>query len=124
MNISDPTLIALRFNECINNQNLDGLARLMPDDHAFVDRDGSVRQPKVIMVDNWREFFRMFPDYKNTFSRVESREDYVVMLGYAYWSADEPYDPVIWKATIVDDLVREWRIYADTPENRHLFHLD
>jgi len=95
----------------------------MHDEHAFVDQDGNVHQPKAVMVENWREFFRMFPDYRNIFSRVESRKNYAVMLGHAYWSAEKPHDPAIWKATIVDGLVREWRIYADTPENRQLLDI-
>ncbi len=124
MSKRDPKLIALLFNECINNQDLEGLARLMHDEHAFVDRDGSVHQPKHVMVEGWRGFFKMFSEYKNTFTRIESRENLVVILGYAYWSADEPCDRVIWRATIVDDLVREWRIDPDTPDNRKLFHLE
>ena len=118
-----PALVAQRFNDCINRHDLDGLTRLMHDEHAFVDQDGNVHQPKAVMVENWREFFRMFPDYRNIFSRVESRKNYAVMLGHAYWSAEKPHDPAIWKATIVDGLVREWRIYADTPENRQLLDI-
>ena len=64
----------------------------------------------------------MFPRYKNTFTRVESRDNLVVILGFAYWSEKEPYDPVIWTTEIVDDLVREWRVYADTDANRRVFN--
>lgn len=46
MNSKDPKLVALQFNECINNQDLNGLALLMTDDHAFIDREGKVSQPK------------------------------------------------------------------------------
>lgn len=123
MNTKDPKLIALQFNECISNQDLNGLARLMTDDHAFIDRDGTVHQPKPVMIDAWKEFFRMFPKYRNTFIRVESRGDTVILLGSAFWSEDQPYDPGIWTATIADDLVREWRIWADTPQNRKKFDL-
>lgn len=123
MKTKDPKLIALQFNECINNQDLNGLERLMTDDHAFTDRDGTVQQSKQVMIQNWKMFFEMLPDYRNTFTRVESKENLVVILGYAYWSEKQPYDPVIWTATIVDDLVREWRIYSDSEENRKLFNL-
>ena len=123
MNTKDPKLIALQFNECINNRDLKGLARLMANDHAFIDRDGKVYEPKQVMIDSWREFFRACPDYRNTFDRIESRDDFVVILGYAYWSEKQPYDPVIWTATIVDDLVREWRIYPDTLESRKQFRI-
>jgi hypothetical protein len=123
MNTRDPKLIALQFNECINNQDLKGLGRLMSNDHACVDRDGTVQQPKEVMIRNWKQLFEMLPDYRNTFTRLESRENLVVILGYAYWSQKQPYDPAIGTATIVNDLVREWRIYADSEENRRRFDL-
>lgn len=118
MSTQNPKIIALLFNQCITDHDLDGLARLMTVDHAFVERDGTVHQPKAYMVEAWRRFFEAFPDYRNTFARVQSKDNRVVMLGFAYWSKQQPYDPYIWTATIVDDLVHEWRIYLDTPENR------
>jgi predicted SnoaL-like aldol condensation-catalyzing enzyme len=123
MNTRDPKLIALLFNECINRQDLDGLSSLMADNHAFIDRDGSVHQPKPAMVDGWREFFKQFPEYHNIFNRIESRENLVLILGHGHWSEKNPYDPVIWTSTIVHDLVHEWRIYDDTPENRKRLNL-
>lgn len=123
MNTKDPKLIALQFNECINNQDLDGLALLMTDDHTFIDREGNVGQPKQTMVQGWKEFFETFPDYRNTFNRIESQDNRVTILGFAYWSVNEPYDPVIWTGIIVDDRVQEWRVYADTESNRRQFNL-
>jgi hypothetical protein len=123
MNTKDPKLIALQFNECINNQDLVGLASLMTYDHTFIDREGKVGQPKEVMLDSWRRFFELFPRYKNTFEVVRSNDERVMILGHAFWSNEQPYDPVIWVATIVDDLVREWRIYKDTRENRAAFGL-
>jgi ketosteroid isomerase-like protein len=123
MNTKDPKLIALQFNECINNHDLNGLTVLMTDDHAFIDREGKAHQPKRAMVQGWKEFFEMFPNYKNTFTRVESKGNLVFILGYAYWSENQPYDPVVWTATIVNDLVQEWRIYPDTEANRTQFNL-
>jgi predicted SnoaL-like aldol condensation-catalyzing enzyme len=123
MNTKDPKLVALQFNECINNRDLNGLSLLMTDDHAFIDSEGNVHQPKQAMVQEWKEFFEMFPDYKNAFNRVESKDNLVTILGYAYWSQKAPYDPAIWTATIVNDLVQEWRIYVDTEVNRRRFNL-
>ncbi len=123
MSTRDPKLVALLFNECINTRDLEGLARLMTDDHAFVDREGKVHQPKQVMVDGWKDFFGMFPEYRNTFDRVDSRDNLVVILGHAYWSKEKPYDPAIWTATIFNGQVREWRVYADTPQNRKSFNL-
>ena len=123
MNTKDPKLIALQFNECINNQDVDGLAELMTEDHTFIDREGKSGHTKEVMVRGWMEFFRMFPKYRNTFTRIQSKDNLVFIVGSAYWSEEQPYDPVLWTAIIVEDRVQEWRVYADIEANRHAFGL-
>ena len=118
MNTKDPKLIALQFNEYINRQNIKGLSSLMAEDHAFIDRKGDVYKGKESMTKGWIEFFENFPDYKNTFNRFESRENVVILMGHAYWSEKDKYDPAIWTARIENDLVAEWRIFEDTEQNR------
>ena len=86
MNAKDPKLIALQFNEFINNQDIEGLSSLMTDDHTFIDRAGAVDKGKESMTKGWKEFFSSFPEYKNTFNRVESHGDLVTLIGHAYWS--------------------------------------
>jgi predicted SnoaL-like aldol condensation-catalyzing enzyme len=124
MSKKDPKLVALQFNEFINKHDIKGLSSMMTDDHAFVDRAGTIDKGKESMTKGWIEFFKSFPDYRNTFNRVESRDDMVILVGYAYWSEEHKYDPAIWIARIKDDLVAEWRIYEDTEENRRKFGLN
>jgi len=119
----DPKLIALLFNECINAHDVNGLAELMTPDHTFVEDDGKRVGPKDVVVKAWTEFFAMFPRYRNTFTRVQSRDNEVAILGFAYWSEDQPFDPAIWTATIVDDRVREWGVHAVSDANRERFDL-
>ena len=123
MNRRDPKLTALQFNQYINDQDIDGLSGLMSDDHTFIDRVNETVKGKEKMTKGWIDFFKAFPEYRNTFTRVESKDDLVIILGSAYWSEKEPYDPAIWKATIKDDLVAEWRVYEDTEDNRKNFNL-
>lgn len=116
MNSRDPKLIALLFNECINNQDIKGISNLMTKDHVFIDRHGDCFGD---MINGWKEFFQNFPTYKNTFTRVESQESLVILIGYAKWSIDSlEEDHAIWTATIENDLVAKWHIYEDTEENR------
>ena len=117
----NPISIVRSFNECINQQDIEGLAILMHEDHTFLDRDGSVHGPKSEMVKGWKQFFGMFPDYRNTIDQIRVEGNRVFVLGSAFWSEEEPHDPVIWTAFIDDGLVREWRVYEDTPENRQAF---
>ena len=121
MNLKDPKLTALQFNEYINNQDIEGLTSLMTEDHIFIDRAGDHYRN---MVNGWKEFFDNFPTYKNFFTRVESRGNLVILIGYAKWSKDSlEEDHAIWSARIENDLVAEWRIYEDTEENRNKFRL-
>ena len=118
MNAKDPKSIALAFNECITRQDIDGLASLMTDDHTFIDSEGTIHRSKEFMIESWKRFFEMFPRYKNIFSRIDSRDNVVVMVGYAYWSEEQPHDSALWTASIVNNLVSEWRVYHDTEANR------
>ena len=119
MNSRDPKLIVLLFNECINNQDIEGLVNLMTEDHIFIDSDG-VKMGD--MANGWQSFFKKYPTYKNYFTRIESRGDMVNIDGYAIWSSESTKeDHVIWTAKINDNLIAEWRIYHNTEENRIQF---
>jgi hypothetical protein len=119
----DPKLVALLFNECITRQDIVALGALMSDDHTFIDSAGTTSRPKEFMIKSWEKFFELFPDYQNTFSRLESIGNIVSIVGFAYWKIEKPYDPVLWSVRIENNLVAEWRIHEDTPENRKLLHL-
>ena len=123
MNSIDPKLTALQFNECINKQDIDGLSSLMTEDHVFADRAGNGDKGKESMTKGWRGFFDMFPEYKNTFVRVQSQYELVVIYGYAVWKNGTERDYVIWTAKIKNNLVAEWRIYEDTEDNKKKFNL-
>jgi predicted SnoaL-like aldol condensation-catalyzing enzyme len=123
MNAVDPKLTALQFNECINRQDIDGLTRLMTEDHTFIDQKGEIDEGKASMTKGWIDFFRSWPEYRNTFLRVQSRDDLVVLYGYSRWKKGDEPDYAIWTARIEDDLVAEWRIYDDTEENKRKFGL-
>ena len=58
MDSSKLVLIALKFNEKINQRDLEGLVELMTDDHTFIDNSGDVTKGKDVMKEGWREFLR------------------------------------------------------------------
>ncbi len=123
MNLKDPKLTALQFNECINNQDIKGLSSLMTENHTFIDREGEIDRGKESMTKGWIDFFNQFPKYKNYFTRVDSQNNMVILIGYAKWSKDSSEDHAIWTVKVEDDLVAEWRIYENTEENRRKFHI-
>lgn len=123
MNKRDPKLTTLLFNECINNQDIQGLSDLMTEDHKFIDRQNEVTTPKEEMVKGWMDFFKNFPEYQNYFPRIESKEDIVIIPGYAIGEKGGEKDHAIWVAKIQNDQVAEWRIYEDTVEVRRKFNI-
>ena len=119
----DPKLIVLLFNECINNQDITGLSRMMTENHTFIDSSEDVHSGKKSMVKGWSDFFDQYPDYQNHFTRIESRENLVLVVGHSTCSYIPLDGPAIWTAKIEDGLVAEWRVYLDTIENRKKLEL-
>ena len=115
--------IVQTFNNAINEGNVELLSSLMTEDHIFIDRKGEIDRGKESMTKGWIDFFNQFPEYKNYFNRVESRNNLVILIGYAKWSKNSSEDHAIWTAKIEDDLVAEWRIYENTEENRRNFQI-
>ena len=118
MNKKDPKLIVLQFNECINNQDLDGLTELMTNNIVLIEGDETTHKGIMAMKNAWAQFFKMCPDYKNHFTRIESEENKVVISGFSTCSHTALHGPALWTARIENDLVAEWRILNDTEENR------
>jgi ketosteroid isomerase-like protein len=110
--------IALQFNEYINKQNIDGLATLMTDDHTFIDSANNIIHGKEKSLEAWREFFELFPDYRNVFANLEPHNGFVVITGHSICSDKRLNGPALWTAKIKNNKVAEWCVYTDTPENR------
>jgi len=102
---------ALRFNEKINQQDSEGLAELMTEDHKFIDAVGNVTKGKNIMKESWREFFKKYPDYRSKFNIVTVQDNIVVMVGYSTCSFKPLDGSNIWTARIHGGCVSEWRVY-------------
>jgi ketosteroid isomerase-like protein len=111
MDSSRLILTALRFNEKINQRDLEGLAELMTEDHTFIDNNGEVTKGKDAMKEGWRSFFDRYPDYRTTFTCVTVQNKVVVMVGYSTCSHKLLAGPNIWTAKIHDGRISEWRVY-------------
>lgn len=111
MDSSKLMLVALKFNEKINLQDLEGLAELMTEDHTSIDNSGEITEGKDVMKEGWRQFFKKYPDYRNTFTSVVVQENVVVMVGYSTCSYKPLDGPNVWTARVHQGLVSEWRVY-------------
>ena len=101
---------AMRFNEKINQQDLEGLAELMTEDHAFIDNEGTVTKGRQAMKEGWNRFFGQFSDYRNVFNTVTVQNEVVVMVGCSVCSHPQLNGPNIWTAKVVGHQISEWRV--------------
>ncbi len=120
MNNQDPKLTALLFNECINKKNIEGLISLMADDHKLVCHGETGAEGKEANRQAWTSFFKNYPDYLNHISRIESKADFVVMIGHSECNTEKSLNgKALWSAEVKNDKVAEWQVYEDTGENRN-----
>jgi ketosteroid isomerase-like protein len=111
--------VVTRFNAMINARDLDGLAALMSADHTFVDAIGGTVSGRPACLDAWRGFFAAFPSYRNEFASIRATGAVVVVTGRSRCAELAELDgPALWSAVVDGDLVREWRVYDDTPQTR------
>lgn len=121
----DSTSIALQFNECITNADLNGLSSLMTEDHIFIDTaNNRIKGKDNNIVQTWEPFFNLYPGYRNIFENIVARGSTVIMQGYSICS-DEILNNIraIWVAQIINNKVSLWHIYSDTKENRAMLDL-
>src|SRR5262249_46329752 len=109
-----PVDVAIRFNDAINRRDVDELARLMTDDHAFTDTAGAGVTGKADCLAAWRGFFEQFPDYRNTFTRTLARGDVAIAVGYASCATEALDGPAIWTAETRGSQVSHWRVHHDS----------
>ena len=112
------------FVDRINAHDVAGLGELMSDDHTFIDAHGNQVSGKDQMLAGWRGYFDWFPDYFIEVSEVFAPEatasdQSFAMFGFAGGSfkgnADAAWRlPAAWKATVKDNHVTLWQVFADT----------
>jgi hypothetical protein len=119
MNTRDPKLTALLFNECINSEDIDGMVSLMNDNHSLICYDEIGSYNKKTSREAWVKFFNGVTHYKNHFSKIESRDNFVIIMGKATCANIEWLNKnVLWSVLIENDKLSEWKVYDDTIENR------
>jgi len=117
----DPKTIVLRFNDCINNADIKGLAELMSDNHVFIDMANNRLEGRANNIAKaWKPFFGLYPGYRNIFENVTVNGSTVIMQGYSICS-DQILNNVraIWIAKTKGNKVHLWHIQSDTEEIRN-----
>lgn len=110
--------VVLKFVECINAGDLEGLCALMTGNFAFIDYGGKVERGKDLMREGFKGYFAEYPQYKIITKKVLTGGTGVAIIGKTTGShvpsEVEKKETVLWTAEIRDGLVAPWRIYADT----------
>ena len=117
--------IVQSFNNAINEGNVEILSSLMAENHTFIDASGAAHSGVREMTKGWKEFFSMFPDYKNNFENILQDGSLVVALGTASgtYNGNRGLIPenrikwtAAWKAIVENDKIKVWQVYTDWTE--------
>jgi len=117
-----PVETVLRFLECINEHDADKLAKLMTEDHVFIDSLGQRVRGREKMRAGWRDYYAFCPDYSVSHEEIFQNGNKVGAFGSAGGTiANNGKLPpenqwrtcAAWLAVVEDGLVKEWRVYAD-----------
>lgn len=125
--------IVRMFNDAINRHDVEALCSFMAPDHTFIDSGGGTTTGIETMRQGWRDFFEMFPDYRNEMAGFLQDGNTIMAYGRATGTYSGKRGlvpenritmPAAWKAVIEDGLIREWQVYADWSESRKIFEED
>jgi ketosteroid isomerase-like protein len=110
--------IVERFNRCISENDVDGISRLITDDHVFTDSAGGSVSGRQAVLAAWNGFFASFPDYRNEFGRHTGHGDSIAISDRSFCSDPRLDGPALWRAILVNGKLSVWEVHDDTPQNR------
>ncbi len=120
-NESNKTII-INFVRAINDHDVNEIINLMSEDHVFIDATDHKTTGKNVMWEGWKEYYKLFPDYRIDISDVIENEHVCALFGYAsgtyknltnelnsnFWRI-----PAAWKAITANSLIKHWQVYCD-----------
>lgn len=120
-----PVAAVISFIDCINRGDVEGLGRLMTEDHRLKVLDEEPLVGRDANIEAWHGYASAFPNYViYPHVIVEHIGAGVAVLGHTTGShlglpdAEESRLLVIWAAFVVGGFVRSWQVIADTHEAR------
>lgn len=117
-----PIEVVLQFMDRINQRDIDRIAAMLTEQHAFIDSLGNRVTGRDTMRGGWQMYFKMCPDYWVTHEEIFAEGNRVAVFGAAggtiaregQLSAENKWRiPAAWMAIVEGDLVKEWRVFAD-----------
>lgn len=114
----DTTAPIREFNAAIAAADLVAIARLITDDHRFVDPAGRAIVGRAAVLDAWRGFFAAFPGYVNIFDEMRAEGDTVCARGASRCGDPRLDGPALWRVTLRRGRPSVWEVFDDALETR------
>jgi hypothetical protein len=117
------------FIDCINRGDVDGLGRLMTDDHQLCVFDEAPLVGRAANIEAWRGYARAFPRYVIYPDSIAEHAGTVAVLGRTTGShlglpdTEERQLTLIWVAEVQLGHLRTWRLVPDTAAARARYGL-
>jgi ketosteroid isomerase-like protein len=121
------------FVAAINRHDAQEISKLMTLDHTFVDPAGRTMSGRDAMVEGWKGYFQMFPDYKVAVGTILADGAVVAAFGSAAGTfngkrglvaANKIEMPAGWKAVVENGQIKSWQVYADWTEGVKIMEQD
>jgi hypothetical protein len=125
-----PVAAVVSFIDRINHGDVDGLGRLMTDDHVLVVFSEAPVRGRDANVAGWRGYVDAHPAYVIHPRRIAERDGRVAVLGHTTGShlalppEAEVRHTLIWVADVTGGRLRSWSLVDDTREQRARLGLD
>lgn len=118
-----PVSVVQRFIEAVNAHDVDAIGACIADDHVMIDAHGEEVRGRAAVLQAWKLYFNIFADYHIEIDEMYGSATSVAVFGHASASLSNGKGeksawrlPSAWKAHVIDGLIAEWHIYADTKE--------
>jgi ketosteroid isomerase-like protein len=117
-----PANVVTLFVASINKGDLEELSALLTPDHVLKDGGGDEVSGEPAVREAWQAYWSLFPDYEVHIEHLFEAGEWVALFGSAEgtFSADGSLDPrnhwsipAAWLASVRDDHVATWQVFAD-----------
>ena len=125
--------VFISFVKAINQADLSTLNKLMTEDHTFVDSGGNRESGREKMIEGWKAYFQMFPDFKIKIEYIIQAKETIGAFGHAAGTyngnrglvAENRIEmPAAWKAVVEGEKISYWQVYADWSEGTKIIEED
>jgi len=121
------------FVAAINHADISQLSELMTTNHKFIDSGGRTEVGRTKMIHGWKDYFRMFPDYRIELEVILQDGNLLAAFGFASGTYNGKRGlvpenriemPAAWKAQVENGKIRLWQVYADWTEGFKIIEED